>query len=45
MKEIGFPFQITGKNFDEKEKRLTVGFPAILTINRRAYGVNYTQPM
>lgn len=41
-KEISFPFTITGKDFDEKEKLLTIGFLGNITINRRDYGIDYT---
>ncbi|MEW6127964.1 MAG: YceI family protein [Acidobacteriota bacterium] len=40
-KEISFPFTITGRQFEEKEKLLTLGFLADLTINRRDFGINY----
>jgi polyisoprenoid-binding protein YceI len=41
-KEISFPFSITGRQFEEKEKLLTLGFLATLKINRRDFGVNYS---
>lgn len=41
-KEISFPFTITGKQFEAREKLLTLGFLANLKINRRDFGVNYS---
>lgn len=41
-KEISFPFTITGRQFEVKEKLLTFGFLANLKINRRDFGVNYS---
>lgn len=41
-KEISFPFTITGRQFEAKEKLLTLGFLANLTINRRDFDVNYS---
>lgn len=41
-KEISFPFTITGKKFESKEKLLILGFMANLKLNRRDFGINYS---
>lgn len=41
-KEISFPFTITGRQFEEKEKLVTLGFLAKLKVNRRDFGMNYS---
>lgn len=40
-KEISFPFEITGKDIDTKENRVSYGFSAKTVINRRDFGINY----
>ena len=43
-KEIELPFVINGVNRDEKTGKTTLGLTARTTVNRRDYGINFSQP-
>jgi len=43
-KEITLPFQITGVNKDPVSKKMNLGYSAQIVINRREFGINWTQP-
>ncbi len=43
-KEIELPFVINGVNRDEKTGKTTLGLTARTTVNRREYGINFSQP-
>ena len=43
-KEIALPFTINGVNRDEKTGKTTLGATARTTINRKDYGVSFSQP-
>jgi polyisoprenoid-binding protein YceI len=43
-KEIALPFTINGLTRDEKSGKTTLGATARTTINRKDYGVNYSNP-
>lgn len=40
-REISFPFTITGRRTDAKDKLVNYGFAARLRINRKDYGINW----
>jgi polyisoprenoid-binding protein YceI len=41
-KEISFPFTTTGRVVNPADQTVRYGFNATLQVNRRDYGVNYT---
>lgn len=41
-KEISFPFTIAGRNVNPKDQTVRYGFDATLEVNRRDFGINYT---
>lgn len=41
-KEISFPFTMTGRSVNPTDQTVRYGFDATLKINRRDYGVNYS---
>jgi polyisoprenoid-binding protein YceI len=43
-KEIVIPFTATGKFLNEKNKQTSLGFQARVSLNRRDYGMTYSNP-
>lgn len=43
-KEIVLPFTVTGTNKDAKTNKMNIGYSARLVLNRRDFGINWSNP-